>query len=117
MGSFSRVSGIVFARNSISPLLELHTDRVVVRVLRRRELSYGDIRSVALQSTIARPSVVLHFRDGSCFIARPLTDAWRIRLVRLLQARGVELDASAARYLADLAARAAAAPGGESTRG
>lgn len=95
----SGASAIAMAKNSFAPGLVFYPDRFAVRVVRRREIAWREVREVTLAPALGAPLLVLHLGNGEAISARLQHDAWRIRALRLLERCGVTLGTEARRFL------------------
>jgi len=98
----ARVPLLSLGKNNLSALLRLYPDEIECKVLRTRRRAYSEIRRIEVQTTWATRNVEFVWHGSVVtFTANVRTDAWRLALLRLLDAKGAALSAAARRLLQD----------------
>ena len=103
LATFSGLAGVPLlslAKNNLSARLRLFPDELEFKVLRTLRRPYSRIRRVEVQTLWATRNVELVWNGSAVsFTANVRTDAWRLAVLRLLDAKGVTLAPGARRLL------------------
>ena len=103
LATFSGLVGVPLlslGKNNLSALLRVYPDQMEFKVLRTLRRPYSRIRRVETQTFWATRNVEFVWHGSNLtFTANVRTDAWRLALLGLLDAKGVDLAAGARRLL------------------
>ena len=97
--SFAGLAGVPLlslGKNNLSGRLRLYPDEIECKVLFTRRRTYSEIRRIEVQTTWATRNVEFVWHGSVVtFTANVRTDAWRLALLGLLDAKGAALAAAA----------------------
>ncbi len=99
LATFAGLAGVPLlslGKNNLSALLRLYPDELEFKVLRTLRRPYSAIRRIEVQTTWATRNVEFVWQGSVLtFTANVRSDAWRLALLRLLDAKGAALSPAA----------------------
>ncbi len=106
LATFAGLAGVPLlslGKNNLSALLRIYPGELEFKVFRTQRRPYSAIRRVEVQTSWATRNVEIVWHGSvMTFTANVRTDAWRVALLRLLEAKGAPLSPAAHNLLADV---------------